>query len=381
MADKDNDAWNATRRILIVDDDRDLAESLHDTLESKGYIVETAHDAKTAQALAGKFNAQVALLDIRLGRANGVGLISKLKQQHPEIICVMMTAYRSAETVLKALRQGAYDYLTKPLHPDELLATLERCYEKLHLEQERQRAEKETAALLEENRLLAQRSIAVQEEERRSLAGEFHDELGQCLTAVQADAETISMLSKDTHPKIHESAQAIVTVSREIYDVVRRIMQRLRPTLLDELGLLEALEEHIAQWHARYPTITCELAVAGELDHLGEAINITVYRIVQECLTNVAKHAHASHVDIALRRRPDKASNSEVLELVVKDNGKGMGAKTMHRGLGLLGMRERTLAVGGEFAIDSAPYQGMCTSARIPLARPRETTGDSINAD
>ena len=163
--------------------------------------------------------------------------------------------------------------------------------------------------------------------------------------------------------------------------MVRRIMQRLRPTLLDELGLLEALEEGVAQWQKRYPAITYELSAANELDNLGEMTNITVYRIVQECLTNVAKHAKATHVSISLYRRLDQASKSNVLELVVEDNGKGMDAEVMHHGLGILGMRERTLAMGGEFAIDEGHDKGVCVSVRIPLAMSPETLGESINAD
>ncbi len=246
---------------------------------------------------------------------------------------------------------------------------------------ERKCAETEMTALLEENRRLAHRSIAVQEEERRTLAHELHDELGQCLTAIQADAEIISMESKGIHPEIHNSAQTIVTVSRQIYDVVRRIMQRLRPMLLDELGLLEALEESVTQWQNRYPAIIYELYASGELDNLGEKTNITVYRIVQECLTNVAKHAKATHVIIGLCRHLDQTSKSDVLELVVEDNGKGMNVEVMHNGLGLLGMRERALAVGGKFTLDSDRHQGVSISVHIPLAKSPKTLEESINAD
>lgn len=143
MAIKQGNNKDLQRRVLIVDDDRDFVESLQEILESKGYAVATAHDAEMARVVAAKFNADVALLDIRLGQDNGVDLIASLKQQQPAIICVMLTAHKSLETAVGALRQGAYNYLTKPLHPDELLATLECCYEKLRLQQQREQVEEE----------------------------------------------------------------------------------------------------------------------------------------------------------------------------------------------------------------------------------------------
>lgn len=143
MAIKQGNNKDLQRRVLIVDDDRDFVESLQEILESKGYAVATAHDAEMARVVAAKFNVDVALLDIRLGQDNGVDLIASLKQQQPAIICVMLTAHKSLETAVGALRQGAYNYLTKPLHPEELLATLERCYEKLRLQQQREQVEEE----------------------------------------------------------------------------------------------------------------------------------------------------------------------------------------------------------------------------------------------
>lgn len=143
MAIKQGNNKDLQRRVLIVDDDRDFVESLQEILESKGYAVATAHDAEMARVVAAKFNADVALLDIRLGQDNGVDLIASLKQQQPAIICVMLTAHKSLEMAVGALRQGAYNYLTKPLHPDELLATLECCYEKLRLQQQREQVEEE----------------------------------------------------------------------------------------------------------------------------------------------------------------------------------------------------------------------------------------------
>jgi len=141
------------RRVLIVDDEKDFVLSLQDILESRGYRVEKAHSQKTACEKIKHFDAQVALLDIRLGHADGINLIAKLGKARPGIICVMITAYAAIDTAVRALQEGAYDYLPKPVEVDDLLATLDRCFEMIRLENEKAAAEQ---ALRNRNRELEQ---------------------------------------------------------------------------------------------------------------------------------------------------------------------------------------------------------------------------------
>ncbi|HAA05514.1 MAG TPA: hypothetical protein DCE18_19410, partial [Syntrophobacteraceae bacterium] len=131
----------SAKRLLIVDDDQDFAGSLRDILEPRGYMVAEAYSAKGALQTLTDFDAQVALIDIRLDRSSGIDLIAKLREVRPSILCVMMTAFAGIETAIEALHQGAYDYLRKPLNAHDLFATLERCFEKLRLEREKQQAE------------------------------------------------------------------------------------------------------------------------------------------------------------------------------------------------------------------------------------------------
>lgn len=236
----------------------------------------------------------------------------------------------------------------------------------LHDITERKQAEQECMTLLEGNRFLIHKSLAVQEEERRNLARELHDELGQCTTAIQADAEIIHELSQQRDSKIETSAAAILNVSSRIYDVVHSMMQRLRPSVLDDLGLIAALQEEIEAWRNRHPDVECQFITRGDLSSLGEAINITVYRIVQESLTNVARHAAASDVKIHLRYIEDE--DAPRLLLSITDNGKGTEPDMRGRGLGLIGMRERIEALGGRFGIRSAPGEGMTIEATIPVS-------------
>jgi len=143
-------------RILIVDDEEDLVLVLGDTLESRGYQIEVAHSAQSAREKADSFDAQVALLDIRLGRDSGVDLITELTEARPDILCVMMTAYAGVDSAVEAIHKGAYDYLQKPLDMRYLMATLDRCFEKLRLESEKAAAEEALRESEERYRLLAE---------------------------------------------------------------------------------------------------------------------------------------------------------------------------------------------------------------------------------
>ena len=222
-------------------------------------------------------------------------------------------------------------------------------------------AEARSRTLLAENRNLVHTSLTVQEVERKNLARELHDELGQCITAIQADAESIRELSGDGDTRIETSASAILDVSSRIYEVVHSMMQRLRPGILDDLGLVEALKDAIDAWQERNPYIDCLFNVSGDLATLGERINITVYRIIQECLTNITKHAQAGTVTIDLSRTTDR------LLLEIKDDGQGMDVSVPRSGLGLIGMRERVESLGGEFNLDAREGEGLSITVMVPL--------------
>jgi len=227
--------------------------------------------------------------------------------------------------------------------------------------QQLEKAESQSRALLIENRNLVHTSLHVQEEERKHLARELHDELGQCITAIQADAESIRDLSRECDNRIETSASAILNVSSRIYEVVHAMMQRLRPSVLDDLGLIEAIKEELSAWQDRNPDIHMHFGVTGNLDDLDERINITLYRIVQECLTNITRHADASRVSISLSGEADS------LELSVNDNGRGLKQTLPGGGLGLIGMRERAEGLAGEFTLESEEGAGVTIRVRIPL--------------
>jgi signal transduction histidine kinase len=226
--------------------------------------------------------------------------------------------------------------------------------------------ERELADALAENRLLTQQQILLLEEERKNMARELHDELGQYLNAIKLDAVFIRDRIRAMPADVHASAQSIVEISTRVYDVVRGMMRRLRPVALDELGLVTALECLVDSWRERSPEIDFDLKVEGGMDGFAEQLNITLYRLVQEGLTNVAKHAKASIVRIAITRS-GTGSDADRVAVSFSDDGAGMDLQRRRPGLGIVGMRERVESLGGSFHTESAPGSGFRLRATIPV--------------
>jgi two-component system sensor histidine kinase UhpB len=210
----------------------------------------------------------------------------------------------------------------------------------------------------EQNRHLAQQTIAIQEGERRALAHELHDELGQSLTAIKALAGSL-----ETNAAAGAAAVAITEIAGRMYGVVRGMLRRLRPVLLDEFGLVRALEDLVDGWNERHADAFCRLGVRGSFAGLDDASSIGLYRIEQECLTNASKHATASEVAIELVRREDGS-----VALHIADNGVGFEPRAVRPGLGLLGMRERVAALGGDLDLDTSPGAGVALRIALPGA-------------
>ena len=240
---------------------------------------------------------------------------------------------------------------------------------------ERERAEQEVRELLEENRTLVGNSLVVQENERRYWSRELHDELGQCVTAIQADAEIISEYAAARGDSgLEKSAEAIKSVSARIYEFVHSTMLLLRPSILEDLGLAETLRQEVDAWQTRHPKIRCTLSMNADLEGLEEQTEITIYRIVQESLTNIAKYAHASNVTLNFDVLGDFTSGDvdntpiTVLRFSIRDDGVGMDSKPARgSGLGLIGIRERASALCGEMSIQTAKGQGLAIIVTLPL--------------
>ena len=218
---------------------------------------------------------------------------------------------------------------------------------------------------LEENRQLTQLIQSHIEDERRSLARELHDELGQYVTAIKTFAVAIVNKSKEKSPDIANNAQVIVSAANQIYDGMHDIIRKLRPGSLDNLGLPETLKDAINHLQQQHADITFDLNLVGSLDKLGETLNINIYRIVQESINNALKHANASKITVTLTNDAAK----DTLILAIKDNGAGMVLSEVdqNKHFGLLGIRERVQGFHGDFSVISEPNLGTTLQINIPL--------------
>ena len=215
-----------------------------------------------------------------------------------------------------------------------------------------------------DNASLARRSLAIQEDERRHLAHELHDEMGQSITAIKALAVSIG---ERVDGPLAERARTIVDVSSDVYTRVRQMMTRLHPVILDELGLAAAVELMVDDWNGYHEDCFCELVCPRKLPELDDEVRISVYRIVQEALTNIARHARARSARVELSVSGGDGA-APTLRVRVSDDGVGFDPGTRSSGIGLRGMRERAQSLGGSWTLASTPGQGACIAAEIPFA-------------
>ena len=217
---------------------------------------------------------------------------------------------------------------------------------------------------LGQNRHLASRLIEVQEQERRRLARELHDELGQTLNAIKLDALALPAAGPDADGAA--IARRIAHNADHVYQATGDLVRHLRPPALDELGLVDALEACVDRWRRSHPALAIQLSTGGDLQGLGETANLAIYRIVQEALTNCVRHARARRFFIDLTREPDH--EGRVL-LEMRDDGQGFDLKALRSGSGLTGMRERIELLRGRFELLTEPGKGTTVRVEIPLAR------------
>ncbi|MEW6441423.1 MAG: PAS domain S-box protein [bacterium] len=215
------------------------------------------------------------------------------------------------------------------------------------------------------SRLLSSQLIRVQENERKRVAREIHDSIGQSLSAIKYRVEDVLLQRRKS--KILERLRGVVPLCQQSVEEARRIQADLRPPVLDDLGIVAALNGFLRDFQGTYPRLRIDKRTDPALGDLPEAIKIVLYRISQEALNNVAKHSGADRVELSLSKTNDE------IELVIRDNGEGFNLEEVEmgegagRGMGLAGMRERATLSGGALEIDSAEGSGTTVRATWKL--------------
>ena len=298
----------------------------------------------------------------------------KFKKIHKDLLLVflLVSVFAGVATMTELQEQVALfsqDY--EALQLDELPLTLLvlslglwwfawRRSQEAHAQlQERSRSELKVQELLQHNSDLLQRLFTAEEDERLALARELHDEMGQTSTAIRTEVAVLQRIGR-LHPEADESVKRIGESAQHLSQMTRQMLHRLRPPALDSMGLEQALMTLCDDWQQNTQTV-CEFKVPTLPEGLNDYACVTVYRIVQEALTNVTRHAHAKHVRVQL------TLDSQGLNLNIEDDGRGMAdTQAVHPGFGLLGMQERVASVAGSLSISSKLGQGLRLAIQIP---------------
>jgi len=314
------------------------------------------------------------LLDVMLPDVNGVELCRRIKAD-PQLkflfVVLLSASQTSSGSKVSGLDAGADGYITRPIENRELLARVQALLRIQQAEAALRRAHDElearvtarTAELAQANTALREMSlrlVEVQEKERRFLARELHDEAGQVLTGLKMVVDqSLPLATEPVRGRLNEAVGLI----NLLMDRMRSLSLELRPQVLDDLGLLIALEWHFKRYLAQ-TGIQVNFRHTPIPQRLAPLIETTVFRILQEALTNVARHAQIREVSVRVWVDAERAG------LQVEDQGAGFDAETAlaaRNSTGLAGMKERAELLGGEFTIESKPGKGTLLTVELPL--------------
>jgi signal transduction histidine kinase len=266
----------------------------------------------------------------------------------------MLTALNDRATFLRGIESGADDFLTKPADRHELRARV-RTITRLN----RYRTLLEQRENLRE---MAERLITAQEQERLRISRELHDDMGQALTTHMLSLRNVQNDLTEPGSALFESLQAFYDQSYEIFVKIRRLAQDLRPPVLDTLGLQLALQTYCKEFTNR-THLPVSLEIDPSLPEFPDVYNVIFYRVLQEALTNVAKHAQGNRIWVEL-----SMEDGDSINLTIQDNGLGLHSnRNPTEGIGIKGMQERLSLVGGKLMVRSPLEGGTILSASLPL--------------
>lgn len=356
-------------KLLIIEDEIIIARDVAAQLVALGYApVGHAMSGPQSIDMARALRPDLVLMDIQLaGAMDGITAAQAIRDSF-FIPVVFVSAFSADATIARAKLTEPYGYILKPFSERELHTTIEMALYKHQAESKL----RDSAAQLS---ALSQSVLELLEAERRRVALELHDEIGQCLAAIKINLQSHHRFKDRTPEQLNAENLAIVETALQ---QVRRMALALRPTVLDDLGLAPALHSMAEQAGARSGFSVC-FETSDPPQAPGEdattnrpppAVESACFRIAQEALTNIARHAQATHVVVAL------VQTAHHITLEVRDNGRGFDANSTYsrarRGnsLGLIGMTERAALLGGHVTIASQPGHGCTVRLSCPLPPP-----------
>jgi signal transduction histidine kinase len=333
--------------ILMLEDSAADAELAKHTLK-RGGINYTYVRVETEKDFIRELDENppdLILSDYALPGFDGYAALNIAKQKCPNTPFIFVTGTMGEEVAIETLKNGATDYVLKHRLP-RLVPSVHRALREAQERAERRRAQEQLRESHEQLRALSVYLQHVREEERTRIAREVHDELGQALTSCKLDLSWLAgRLPKNLKPLI-DKTKALSAHMDSTIQTVRRISTELRPGILDHLGLVAALEWQANEFQNR-TGIKCEVHEDWSEPPLDQSLATTFFRIFQETLTNIIRHAGATEVAVHLKEKEER------IILEVRDNGRGISLEEISntRSMGLLGMKERAALLGGEFKI------------------------------
>lgn len=356
--------------VMLEDNDTD-ADLITHTLR-RGGIAFTCERVETrggfTRALE-RVPPDLILSDYSLPAFDGYSALAIAQHQCPDTPFIFVTGTLGEEVAIETLKKGATDYVLKH-RLGRLVPSVHRALREAETRRERRRAEEQLLQSHEQLRSLSLYLQHVREEERIRIAREVHDELGQALTGLKLQLTWMGGRLPDNLKLLHEKVKTMSNRIDETIQTVRRIATELRPGVLDSAGLLAALEWQAQQFETQ-TGIRCRVESTVRDTLWDQDLNTAFFRIFQETLTNIVRHANATRVDVRFR----EVGGFLVLE--VKDNGRGISEAEIHstKSIGLLGMRERAALVGGIVGWRNGPGKGTTVTVNIPRPGKKASPG------
>lgn len=352
-------------RILLLEDNAPHAELVEHFLRDSGVRFGITR-VETREAYVEHLEREppdMILSDYALPSFDGYAALAIAKEKVPNIPFIFVTGTMGEEVAIETLKNGATDYVLKT-RLARLGPAVQRALRESAERRERQRAEDKLRKSLDQLRALTTYLQYVREEERTRIAREVHDELGQALTGLKLDLSWLASKLVRSGPPLQEKVKAMTGHLDETIQTVRRIATSLRPGILDSLGLVAAIEWQANEFQTR-TGIPCVVTTTVADTQWDQEFSTVYFRIFQETLTNVIRHAKATRVEVKL------VEEGTQLVLSIKDNGRGISEEDMAgaKSNGLVGMRERAMLVHGDLTLQGAPGQGTTVTLRAPLDR------------
>ncbi len=357
-------------KILIVEDDTITAYDLRRTLTRLGYKVVAVSSGEAVLEQIEKYGPDLLLADIGLeGELDGIEIAARARRRW-NIPTVFLTAYGDTETMHRARDTEPYGYLVKPFSERELQATVDIALQQRKLAAERERQSLAGARLLESTKedlaAITARLLSVQDEERERIGRDLHDDYAQRLALLQMKIHSLQLSLPAAVQRESEAAfQSIGADLDKLFDDLRDLSHRMHPATIDHLGLAPALRQ-LSDDFAEHRSIPVEFSARGVPATVPPPISIALYRIAQEALQNVARHAGRASVTITLYGRTERP-NLCIMDLTIRDTGKGFDPDRKKNGLGVISMEQRAQSVDGSFQLISQLGQGTEIQVSVPF--------------